>query len=94
LYIYDSDSQWKHAPPNCFEKMIKGIEREFLQVFLEWQKENQEKISQSEKLKDDEIQYMMKICGYKYSGDKNAMIKKWITSMIEEDAPNVIIEYG
>jgi hypothetical protein len=84
LYIYDSDRQWKAATNACFEKLIASLEKQFLQVFLEWQKENQEQISKSEKLKDDEIHYMMKICGYKYTGDKHAILKKWIMETIAE----------
>lgn len=84
LYIYDTDLQWKNAPHNCFDKLVYTLERQFLQAFLVWQRENQEKISLSEKLKDDEIQYMMKICGYKSSGDKIALLKKWVIGVIAE----------
>lgn len=82
LYIYDSDRTWKVAPSSCFENLIHSLEKQFLKIFLEWQKENQERISRSEQLKDDEIQYMMKICGYKSHGDKHALIKKWIISEV------------
>lgn len=84
LYIYDTDLQWKNASNNCFDKVVYTLERQFLQAFLVWQRENQEKISLSEKLKDDEIQYMMKICGYKTSGDKIAILKKWVIGIISE----------
>lgn len=89
----DNNKKWRAAPPGVFDSLVKNIERQFLQIFVAWQKENQEQISRSEKLKDDEIQYMIKICSYKSSLDKASLIKKWIMSVIEEDATGVIVEY-
>jgi len=109
LYIYEEDDgsgsdddddirdnsykKWRAAPPDVFDTLIKNIERQFLQIFVAWQKENQEQISKSEKLKDDEIQNMIKICSYKSSVDKASFIKKWVMSTIEEDASTFIVEY-
>ena len=101
LYIYNGPSHsndekggWKLAPNNVLEKIIYPLERQFLQAFVIWQKANQEKISLSEKLKDQEIEYMIKLCGSKNTIDKTSIIlKKWLIGKIEEEFVQNIVEF-
>lgn len=94
LYIYKGDGGWKLVQNNSLEKIIYPLERQFLQAFVIWQKENQEKISLSEKLKDQEIQYMLKLCGSKNPIDKMIhVLKKWLISKIEEEFVHNIVEF-
>jgi hypothetical protein len=94
IYIYTGEYGWK-LMQNChFEQIIYPLERQFLQEFVIWQKENQEKISMSEKLKDDEIQYMLKICGSKNTMDKTIhILKKWFISKLEEEFVHTVVEF-
>jgi hypothetical protein len=84
IYIYTGENGWKLVQNSTLEKIIYPLERQFLQAFVSWRKENQEKISLSEKLKDQEIQYMLKLCGSKNPMDKLInILKKWLISKLE-----------
>lgn len=86
--------RWQRLTNHVLEKIASSLERQFLQVFLQWQRENQERISQSEKAKDEEIQYMMKICGYKLTTDYTVnTLRKWIMDTIGEDIIGIVVDY-
>lgn len=89
LYIYsdsDGEGSWRGMTTEDLEKMVFYISQQFLIAFVKWQKENSDRISKSEKLKDDEIMYMIKINGSKISMEKRCTeIKKRLYSLLEEN---------
>ena len=88
------EQEWKLMQNSHLEKIIYPLERQFLQEFVAWQKENQDKISMSERLKDDEIQYMLKLCGSKNPMEKTIhILKKWLISRLEEEFTHTIVEF-
>jgi hypothetical protein len=85
IYIYD-ESAWRNMNNEDLEKMIYHLNKLFLKEFIKWQKENEEKISNSEKMKDIELSHMIKVNGYKISTEKMVgEIKKWLYSKIEQN---------
>jgi phosphoglycolate phosphatase-like HAD superfamily hydrolase len=65
--------------------MLQHFNREIIKEFLQWQRENEEKILSNDKLQDREIEYMMKINGTKCSFDKIVRdIKKFIYDELQQ----------
>ena len=90
LYICDRDSdhkmEWRAMTTDDMEKMVFHISQQFLIAFVKWQRENFERISASEKLKDEELSYMIKINGTKISMEKRCTdIKKRLYTLLEEN---------
>ena len=90
FYIYDRDSDnkmlWRTMSTEDMEKIVFHISQQFLIAFVKWQRENFTRISASEKLKDEELVYMIKINGSKISMEKRCTdIKKRLYSLLEEN---------
>ena len=92
LYLYayirneDGVLEWSGMSSGELEKMVFYISQQFLITFVKWQKENYHRIANSEKLKDDEIGYMIKINGSRISMEKRcADLKKRVYTLLEED---------
>jgi Holliday junction resolvase len=91
FYIFDASEEnnqtiWRTMENEDIKKMIQFINKCFLKIFVKWQKENETMISQSEILKDQEINYMIKINGSKISMEKRILdIKKWLYNILEEN---------
>jgi hypothetical protein len=90
LYIFDSihnnTNEWKSLSNSDLDKMIFCISRKFMQKFVLWQRKNEELVTNSERLKDQEIMYMVKINGSKISDEKrNAEVKRWLFEKLEDN---------
>lgn len=92
FYIFDisseaiSQKKWRTMENDDITKMIEYINKCFLKIFVKWQIENESMISQSEILKDQEINYMIKINGSKIPMEKRVLdIKKWLYNILEEN---------
>lgn len=86
LFIYDYDGtgsqnkSWRIALHQDIEKMVVFISHALLKIFVNWQKENREFFTESDKNKDLEILYMTRISGIKNPVEKRtAEIKKWLS---------------
>jgi hypothetical protein len=76
--------KWTIMINEDISKILHHLNRELIKEFLQWQRENDEKILSNEKMQNMEVEYMMKINGTKCSFDKIIRdIKRWIFDEIQ-----------
>ena len=94
LYIYSQaspDSEldrpyWRLMSVDDYDRMINLLLHQFIVEFTNWQDDNCEVLESSEKEKDKNIMYMMKIHNIKTNEEKQKLeIRKWIYSNFEND---------
>jgi hypothetical protein len=96
FYIFELDSLksfpvWRKMIKPDFEKLLTHISEQFLLEFIKWQSYNKESIDSSDKLKEDEIHYMMKInCTFSSMDKRIDVFKKWLFVKLQ----NIIPEYN
>lgn len=95
LYVYKIDNvsqengdssvpKWSIMTNDDLSKLLHHLNRELIKEFLQWQRENDDKILSNEKMQNMEVEYMMKINGTKCSFEKVCRdIKKWIFDEIQ-----------
>lgn len=84
IYVFQED-EWTIMKKDDLEKIIDYLSRQFIKEFIQWQKENEKYIQTSERMKDKEIHYMMKVNGSKISSEKRTdIVKKWLYEKVEQ----------
>lgn len=81
---------WSIMSNEDITHMLQHFNRELIKEFLQWQRENEEKIMSNDKLQDREIEYMMKINGTKCSFDK---IVRDIKKFMYDELQQTIVSY-
>lgn len=99
IYEYDENSKtnliWRKITKRDFEQMLFHISHKLMQVFIKWQNENKEKINNNEKMKQDEINCMIKInCSISSIDKRVDKIKKWLFPKIQDEISITHIEFG
>lgn len=89
FYVLDSDSGWRKMIKSDFEKLLNFISQQFLLEFIKWQTQNKELIESSEKMKDNEINYMIKInCTFSSMDKRIELFKKWLFIKLQDIIPD------
>lgn len=82
--VSENISKWTIMTNEDMSKLLHHLNRELIKEFLQWQRENDDKILSNEKMQNMEVEYMMKINGTKCSFEKVCRdIKKWIFDEIQ-----------
>lgn len=98
LYVFDISNEkeennepiWKPMSKELFEVMYMYLNRKFMQMFIQWQNANRERIEASEMEKDQLIVYMIKLNGSRVPIEKReSELKKWLYLLVEQKADNL-----
>ena len=77
---------WKIMTIDDYERMISTLLHQFIVEFMNWQDDNRELIETSEKEREKNLRYMMKIHNVKTNEEKQKLeIRKWLYSNFEND---------
>ena len=94
FYVFDSDSLnsssflWRKMEKLDFEKLLNTISQQFLLEFVKWQEYNAELIESNNKLKEDIIDYMLKInCTFSSMNKRIEIFKKWLFVKLQDIIP-------
>ena len=80
---------WRIMTKEDYERMISTLLHQFIVEFMNWQDENRELIETSEKEREKNLRYMIKIHNVKTNEEKqNLEIRKWLYSNFENDLNN------
>ena len=72
-----------------YERMISTLFHQFIVEFMNWQDDNRELIETSEKEREKNLRYMIKIHNVKTNEEKQKLeIRKWLYSNFENDLNN------
>ena len=99
FYIYtckENQTSWRTMTHQEYEKMYDRLAHKLLQEFLKWQIAFAEQLSQSEKLKEQNINYMYKIngCGKSNEEKGKSELKRILFHKIAKDfTQNTVYEY-
>ena len=75
---------WKIMTKDDYERMISTLLHQFIVEFMNWQDENRELIETSEKEREKNLRYMIKIHNVKTNEEKqNLEIRKWLYRSIK-----------
>lgn len=100
LYIYSHSGvplenlenvqySWKIMAIDDYERMISTLFHQFIVEFMNWQDDNSELIETSEKEREKNLRYMIKIHNVKTNEEKQKLeIRKWLYSNFENDLNN------
>lgn len=80
---------WKIMAIDDYERMISTLFHQFIVEFMNWQDDNRELIETSEKEREKNLRYMIKIHNVKTNEEKQKLeIRKWLYSNFENDLNN------